>query len=140
MKGLAGGPCWWEAWGPGPLPPPLNPALKSRAFCNLAEIHVCQIELDERREAVHRTFASLRARRTSAPRGRFRHRVAALHGRSGTTRADRRTRPRRSTARSSRRGACLHGTTTGRGQTPRPDGWHARGTVGLGSGRTAPLA
>jgi len=27
MKGLVGAPCWWGAWGPGPLPPLLNPAL-----------------------------------------------------------------------------------------------------------------
>ena len=27
MKGLVGDPCWWEAWSPGLLPPPLNPAL-----------------------------------------------------------------------------------------------------------------
>ena len=22
-----GGPCWWEAWGPGPPGPPLNPGM-----------------------------------------------------------------------------------------------------------------
>ena len=27
MKGLVGALCWWGAWGPGPLPPLLNPAL-----------------------------------------------------------------------------------------------------------------
>ena len=27
MKGLVGALCWWGAWGPGPLGPPLNPAL-----------------------------------------------------------------------------------------------------------------
>ena len=27
MKGLVGALYWWGAWGPGPLGPPLNPAL-----------------------------------------------------------------------------------------------------------------
>ena len=29
MKGLVGGPLLVGAWGPGPLPPPSNPALRS---------------------------------------------------------------------------------------------------------------
>ena len=29
MNGLGEALCWWEVWGPGPVPPPINPALIS---------------------------------------------------------------------------------------------------------------
>ena len=32
--------CWWEAWGPGPLPPPLNPALFWRINQHLAMLRL----------------------------------------------------------------------------------------------------
>ena len=42
MKGLVGGPLLVGAWGPGPLPPPLNPALYAPALCyatNYCAVH-----------------------------------------------------------------------------------------------------
>jgi len=38
MKGLVGALCWCRAWGPGPLAPPLNPALCSMLNCRRGNI------------------------------------------------------------------------------------------------------
>jgi len=37
MKGLVGALCWWGAWGPGPLPPPLKsgPVGDKNAYLNV---------------------------------------------------------------------------------------------------------
>jgi len=51
MKGLVGAPCWWGAWGPGPLPPPIKsgPGIHTfyvvRTFADDNQLYIhCQLE------------------------------------------------------------------------------------------------